>query len=128
MISSLNLCTACAQAARLEPRPLGASANQQLLQEWSEQSKHISLLPSISAFAEHVYSLTAGHAGLTGVCLDELTSLAQRQNQLTLAEWSRFAVATLPDSLHNLKTYNKIVSDVGKLDESTLDILNEVSY
>ena len=120
-------CNASVQAARLEPRPLGASAIQKLLQEWSEENTGISLLPSVAAFAEHVYSLTAGHAGLTGVCLAQLTSLAERQGQLSLAEWSNFAIAKLPMLLHDLDTYRTIVSDVDKLDDSALNLLNEVS-
>ncbi len=90
------------QAARLEPRPLGPYAIEKLLQDWSEQNTGINLLPSVAPFAQHVYSLTAGHAGLTGVCLAQLTSLAERQGQLSLAGWGRFAVAKLPMILHDL--------------------------
>ena len=108
-------------------RPLGASAIRKLLQDWSEQNTEISLLPSIAAFAEHVYSLTAGYAGLTGVCLAQLTSLAKRQGELSLAKWSRFAVAKLPMILHNLDMYHTIMSDVDTLDNTALDLLNKVS-
>ena len=116
------------QAARLEPRPLEASANQELLQEWSEENAEISLQPSVTAFAKHVFSLTAGHAGLTGLCLAQLTSLAEHQGQLSLAEWSHFAVVRLPTIVHNTNPYYTVMSDVDKLDVMALNFLHEVSF
>ena len=125
---TLILYTSWVQAVTLKPRPLGASAIQELLQAWSEEHAGLSLLPLIAAFADQVYSLTAGHAGLTGVCLDQLTSLAERQGQLTLTVWSRFAVLELPVTLHALETYRKIVKDVDQLDNTASNLLNEVGF
>ena len=116
------------QAVRLEPRPLGASAIQELLQEWSDENAVISLLPSIAAFAEHVFSLTAGHAGLTGMCLAQLTSLAECHGQLSLAEWSHFAVVRLPMIIHHTDPYHTMFSDVDQLDNTALNLLHEVSF
>ena len=114
------------QAAKLEPRPLKTSAILQLLQDWSKEHAEIKLLPSLHAFAEDIYSLTAGHAGLTGVCLAQLSALAERHGQLTLAAWSNFAAAKLPIILLDLGTYGRIVQDVDGLDTSALELLNEV--
>ena len=116
------------QAVRLEPRPLGASAVQELLQEWSDENAVISLLPSIAAFAEHVFSLTAGHAGLTGMCLAQLTSWAERHGQLSLAEWSHFAVVRLPMIVRYMDRYCTMISDVDQLDNTALKLLHEVGF
>ena len=114
------------QAARFEPRPLGVFAIMVLLRDWSEENIRISLLPSNAAFAKHVHSLTAGHLGLTGLCLNRLTSWAERQGQLTLAEWSRSAISRLPRILDTLHPYR--LSEVDKMDGTPLNLLDEVSF
>ena len=77
-------------------------------------------------FGKHIYGLTAGHAGLVGICCNELVCITERDGKLDFKFWSLYAATVLPARLSQMDTYNRILFDVNELNNDALQLLEKV--
>lgn len=116
------------QAEVISPGRIGKSQIVDLLEQWHADNRHYVLEPGIETFAEDIFELCGGHAGLTGFCCYPLSKelAASDTNQYTAAAWAKHCAITLPDKLSSLGTYERIIQDLPDLESASLDLLHEV--
>ena len=99
-----------------------------LLEQWLKDNKTYTLEPSTQIFAEDIFELCGGHAGLTGFCCHHLSTQLAKSDACTYtaAEWAKQCAFTLPEKLRHLGTYERIIQDLRGLDPARLELLREV--
>ena len=119
------------QAVRTSPEKIKLKPLAKMLQEWIDDCNGQILASGVDEFAEKIYEVCHGHAGLTGACCQRLKMEAEaslnKQQQYSITKFDSFLTWSMPVILTGIPVYSRLLEEIKtKLSPAQLADLSQV--
>ena len=124
--ASLNV-----QAVQISPEKLKPKAIASMVQDWIDDYDGPILASGVDEYAEKIYEVCHGHAGLTGACCQSLKMEAEaalnKQGHYSLTAFDDFLTQSMTDILSGTPIYSRLLEEIqSELNPAQLAYLSQV--